>query len=205
MRIGLSSKRWRRRFSIIISVILTVVLLSEVIKRLEINFLSSAEQYVNIQAAQIIDRCVATEFSKLDAKLLQYFGEDSVITDTVAINQLRSHLMTSVQNALDTQLDGIVYVPLGSVLDPALFHSFGPDVPVNIRPGGFVTSDFEEDYESCGINQVKYSVYLTVSAEVRYTGLFLQSVSYINTRVPIVENISIGNVPDYYGDMGILD
>lgn len=205
MRLGLSSK-WRfRRLLFIVLSILFVLLLAEIIKRLEINFLSAAEQYVSIQAAQIIDRCVAEEFSKMDADLFQVFDDDSVITDTIAINQLRSEIMIKIQDALDNELHGKVFVPLGTVLEPSLFHAVGPDVPVNIRPSGFVTSDIEEDFSSQGINQVRYSMYLDIDAEIRYTGLFLQSVAYVNTRVPVVENISIGDIPDYYGDMGILD
>lgn len=205
MRLGLSSK-WRfRRLLFTVFAILLILLLAEIIKRLEINFLSTAEQYVCIQASQIIDRCVAEEFSKMDADLFQVFNNDSVITDTIAINKLRSQIMLKVQDALDNELNGKVYVPLGTVLEPSLFHAVGPDVPVNIRPSGFVTSDIEEDFTSQGINQVRYSMYLDIDAEIRYTGLFLQSVAYVNTRVPVVENISIGEIPDYYGDMGILD
>ena len=205
MRIGLGvGFRWRR-FAVIFLAVLVFVLLGEVIRRLEINFLSSAEQYVCIQATQIIDKCIAQEFEKTNSDMLQHFDENSVITDTVAINRLRSQVISSVQNALEAELDGTVYVPIGTIFGPSLFHSYGPDVPVSIRPGGYVTSEIDEDYKSCGINQVKYSMYMTVTVEVRYTGLFLQSVAYINTRAPIIENISIGSVPDYYGDMGILD
>jgi len=205
MRVGLSSKwRFRKVLSIIV-VALIFVLISEVIKRVEVNFLNNAEQFVKIQATKTINECIAKSLEDIDTTSFQVFGDKSVITDTKALNLLKSKLSLEIQNALGDNISGTVAVPIGSVFKSSVFHSIGPDVPVSIHPSGLVTADIDEEFISEGINQVRYSMYLKIYVDIRYTGLFLQSSTFVTTRIPMVENISLGKVPDYYGDMGILN
>ena len=205
MRVGLTSKGRFRKLIIVIIIALAIIFITEIIKRLEINFLANAEPYVKIQATQIINECVAKSLSDIDTTSLQIFNENSVITDTKAVNLLKSDLSLRIQDSLIEDTSGSVAVPFGSVFKSTLFHSIGPDVLVKIRPTGLVTADVDEDFIAEGINQVRYSMYLKLYVDIRYTGLFTQSETFVDTRIPIVENISIGNVPDYYGDMGILN
>lgn len=205
MRVGLSSKRrFGKIFFIAVAVFMFLIAI-KMFERLEINFLSAAEEYVNIQTAKIIDKTVEEFFADTESDILQSFDDKSIITDTMKINSLRSKITTKIQNSLDRELEGLVYVPLGAVLESTLFHSVGPDIPVKIRPIGYVISDIKNEFNSEGINQVRHSMTLFISVEVRYTGLFLHHDTMVESEIPIIENISIGDVPDYYGDMGILD
>lgn len=205
MRVGLSSKWHFRKILKLAAIVLIIVLLAEIIRRVEINFLNNAEQFVKIQATQTINKCIAKSLSDIDTTSFQIFGEKAVITDTRAINLLKSNLSLEIQNSISDSINGTVEVPIGSVFKSSVFHSIGPDVPVSIRPSGFVTTDIDEEFISEGINQVRYSMYLKIYVDIRYTGLFLQSSTFVTTRIPVIENISLGHVPDYYGDMGILN
>ena len=205
MRVGLSSKWHCRKVLKLATIVLVIVLLAEIIRRVEINFLNNAEQFVKIQATQTINKCIAKSLSDIDTTSFQIFGEKAVITDTRAINLLKSNLSLEIQNSISDSINGTVAVPIGSVFKSSVFHSIGPDVPVSIRPSGFVTTDIDEEFISEGINQVRYSMYLKIYVDIRYTGLFLQSSTFVTTRIPVIENISLGHVPDYYGDMGILN
>lgn len=57
-------------------------------------------------------------------------------------------------------------MPLGAALGITLLAGSGPGIPVSIVPIGSVSTDFETEFEACGINQTRHKVYLQVSATI---------------------------------------
>ena len=78
----------------------------------------------------------------------------------------------------------------GEIIGPA-----GPDIPVFITLSGTADSDFEESFESAGINQTVHKLSLRITADIRIltpSGTVSESVS---TSVLIAETVIIGSVP----------
>ena len=67
-----------------------------------------------------------------------------------------------------------------------------------------ITADFENSFESAGINFIKHTMYITVSVAVNYRGFVLNEQETITTRIPVIENVTSGSVSDYYGGAGFI-
>jgi hypothetical protein len=53
-------------------------------------------------------------------------------------------------------------------------------------------------FEQAGINQVKHVLCLNVEAEIKVVIPLVQETMAVSTKIPIVENIIVGQVPGAY-------
>lgn len=91
-----------------------------------------------------------------------------------------------------------VYVPLGAALGLTLFAGSGPRIPISIVPVGTVQTDFETEFEACGINQTRHKVYLQLSASIRIVIPTGAKTTNVSANMLVAESIIIGKVPESF-------
>lgn len=136
-------------------------------------------------------------------------GEDGKITsvkaDTIEINRLKTKLSKSIQEYAENGEESTVYIPIGSLTNFEVLQGFGYRIPVNVSTDGFAKIDFNDEFVSCGINQVKHKIFMTVSVKVSVISSVFTKSETVTSEVPVAETIITGTVPTYYGDnMSIL-
>ena len=77
-------------------------------------------------------------------------------------------------------------------------------MPVKIYPISCVGTDVHETFTSCGINQVRHSIYLKAQIDIGYSGYMFDTTETVTVNVPITDTVIVGEVPQYYG-MGDMD
>ena len=119
----------------------------------------------------------------------------------LSANTMRMNLLAeSACDAAIRRLDQIsserVGVPLGAALGITLLAGSGPRIPVNIVPIGSVTTNFETEFEACGINQTRHKVYLQLSARIRIVIPTGARTTDVTVNMPVAESIIVGGVPE---------
>ena len=129
----------------------------------------------------------------------------SVSADTMEINRLKTKLSKSIQEYAENSEDSKVYIPIGSLTNFAVLQGFGYRIPINISTDGFAKIDFDDEFVSCGINQVKHKIFMTISVRVSVVSSVFAKTETVTTQIPVAETVISGTVPNYYGDkMSIL-
>lgn len=205
MRIGLRRRRYRGVFIAVVIIMAILVLTYMLLKRLEPVFLESARIYAEDCVTAAVNESSAKIFKEHYPEGFQESQGDMLITNTPVLNTLKSELTLKLRDELPDKISSKIEIPLGSASGIYLLNGLGPDIPVFINPISSIKTDFEDEFTSQGINYVKHSIYINVSVKVKYVGFLLNSSNVIETKVPVIENISSGTVPNYYGSMGILD
>ena len=92
-------------------------------------------------------------------------------------------------------------IPMGNLLDSNLFSGTGPEFQITVLPAGSVSSKYYTEFESAGINQTRYKVYLVMEADVALiVGARSQDVT-LKTEAVIADAIIVGAIPDTYADL----
>ena len=86
--------------------------------------------------------------------------------------------------------------PLGSALGMTIFAGSGPGIPVSIVPIGSIKTNFETEFEACGINQTRHKVYLTVTASIRIVIPTGAKTTEVTVNMLAAESIIVGAVPE---------
>ena len=91
-----------------------------------------------------------------------------------------------------------VDVPLGAALGLTLLAGSGPRIPISIVPVGSVQTDFETEFEACGINQTRHKVYLQLSASIRIVIPTGAKTTNVTANMLVAESIIVGKVPESF-------
>ncbi len=166
------------------------------------NILAIAETKTRILATETINQAIKDKI----AKNVQYkdlisihkntSGQITLIQiNTGEINRLEAETaLETIKILRKVTLDG-VNVPLGAATGSKILSNYGPLVRVALLPGGTATVNTVETFEAAGINQTRHRIGLEIIANIRIIQPLLSTDITIQTHVPIVETIIIGDVP----------
>jgi len=182
-----------------------------ILTRFKPVFEEKASHAAKTLAINIINKATDNVFSDISSPNLVIIDkkEDGSIStisaDTIEINKLKTKLSKSIQDFAEKTEIQTVYIPIGSLTNFAVLQGFGYRIPVNIQADGLAKIDFDDEFISCGINQVKHKIFMTVSVRVSVVSAVFAKSETITTQVPVAETVVTGTVPTYYGDnMSIL-
>ena len=194
-------QRWLRRL------VLVVLILSAVMLLVERNFrplvFALAEARSAALATQVLSAAVAealadgVAYDDLMSVRMDDKGQVALLSaNTMRLNQLADKAGAAAQRMLSQMSSERVAVPLGAALGLTLFAGSGPDIPVSIVPVGSITTDFETEFEACGINQTRHKVYLTVTASIRIVIPTGAKTTQVTVNMLAAESIIVGAVPE---------
>ncbi len=115
--------------------------------------------------------------------------------DTIRINKISNEITLKVQQALRNINDQQIGIPLGQLLGFHLLAAMGPELNVKMIPVGVIRVDIIDKFEGAGINQTRHLIWLDLSSEFQIAVPLYQEVFKVNTKVPLVESIIVGDVP----------
>lgn len=207
MRLGVSGKRRRVK---ILPFLFTMIIIAAVILcgiRLHNAFVSTAHAYANNIATTAISNSAYEVFSKEKTEYSEVSSHDKAMlfeTDTARLNLLNSKLANLIQTEVLSGDYETVYIPVGSALGIAAFSGIGPKLPVKMHPISLVNTDFHEDFDSCGVNQVRHSISLDIEIIMAYSGYFFTDKETVKVSVPLTDTVIVGDIPKYYGNGGVV-
>lgn len=195
----------RRRFAR--RMLLLAILCAMVFVLAERNFrplvFSLAEARSAQLATQVLTSAVAqalegeTAYEELMNVRMDANGQVALLSaNTMRMNQLADKAGKAAQHMLETMSSEQVSVPLGAALGLTIFAGSGPRIPVSIVPVGSITTNFDTEFEACGINQTRHKVFLTVTARIRIVIPNGAKTTEVTVNMLVAESIIVGAVPE---------
>lgn len=169
-------------------------------------FMQRLQYYTHMAATETINNAVSDVFSGENS-----FGElvtlernsDGTVTalsaNTAEMNRLRAAVAGALEENLKKTDARYINIPIGSILGNELLAGSGPDVKIKIRPIGLADIDFYDNFESCGINQSRHTIYIVVAIDIAVTAPQMKTSNRVSAKIPVSETVIVGNVPKYYG------
>ena len=182
--------------------IYSVVFTEKIIKP---NMAAIAEVKVKAMITQIVNDAVHNQF-KTDAEVTELLtiktDQEGNITyvesNTAEMNSLATELTQAVQNQYKWKEAVIVEVPVGSILGSQIISQIGPYVGLKVLPIGMSRVNFKTEFESMGINQTKYKVYLEMDSQARVLAPFSINNIDVQNTILVAEAVIVGEVPNSY-------
>jgi len=129
----------------------------------------------------------------------------SINVNTVLVNSICGNVAAYISEHLSNIRTDEVRVPAGALLGIEAFANIGPRVRIEIKPVGNVTVDYETTFESVGINQVNFQIWLVVNIAVRIVNPPQESEITLSRKVAIVNTVFSGQVPDNFIGFPVMD
>lgn len=124
---------------------------------------------------------------------------------TMRMNEIASQTALLAEEELNSFENQFVDIPIGAALGIRFLSGFGPRISVQILPVGAVNTNFETEFEAAGINQTRHKIFLTLRATISLIVPTGSQLVDVTSKVPIVESIIVGEVPQSFVDVNDRD
>lgn len=118
--------------------------------------------------------------------------------DTVALNKEVASLILMINQKIKLFTPLQVEFRMGYIFNNIFFNQFGPLLRGNVLYISAVSYNWQSDFNSAGINQTIHRIYLNLKFEGHFLILRTKRKVTLIQRIPIAENIYIGEVPKVY-------
>lgn len=191
-------RSFKNRISyIILAVVIILALLTTVFFAQLSRHISEISEFESKQAAlDVINAAISRELEKLPQSSYIKISETdgritSINSDTNAVNESLS------------QLEGTkLSVPIGTLSGINILTGRGFDIPLRLHQIGAAKTELKSDLTEAGINQTKYSLYLTVTIEMTAILPAHSTDIVVSYDYPVSETVIVGEIPDMYLDKG---
>lgn len=208
---GRKRKRTFNKIKVLFLVLpfLSVILASFFVWTIKTQIEPNLEEVGGIRAKVMVQQIVNKSVNKqlyeagdMEDLLIRKTDDNGQLEVLQANTQAMNLLMTEISKELQTQYsektEEIYFVPLGVLLGDRILSQTRPEIRLRIRPLSVSSIDFKTEFESQGINQTKYKVYMDLTSEVKVLAPFTEETFQIATSVLVAEAIILGNVPGSY-------
>ena len=152
--------------------------------------------------------------SEVNRVLLQYDYKDLITvmkdeknntnilkTDVVMINRIITELPLAIEERFQSLEKEKISIPIGAFLGNRYLAGTGPKIDIKILKTGNVLTEVKTGFESQGINQTIYRIYLEVKGIVNILTPYNTISKEIVNQVLLVETVIVGEVPETYLNM----
>jgi len=194
---------------IVLIVVILMLFLSFVENRLRLCMTQISEYRVKSIVTRVVGNAVNENFPEnIDYSDIVTISKDengkitSIQTEVAKLNRIFANVSLGVQEQLSNMTDEKISIPLGAIFGEPIFAASGPRIDIRLIPTGSVEMDFKSEFTSAGINQTRHRIYLLIKTEVGLVVPFVEKKTVVETSLPVAETVIVGEVPDYYIDLG---
>lgn len=117
-------------------------------------------------------------------------------SDTVKQNYLASQVVLKCDERLSDLEDLGVKIPLGYLTNNVMFYNMGPKITVKMQQVGNITTSYESEFQSAGINQTRHKIYLNLTTTMRVIVPFNSKEVEVTCQIPVSDTIIVGKIPE---------
>ena len=126
-------------------------------------------------------------------------GENKVLkTDVVIINKIASDIALEAEKQFKELENEKIQIPIGALTGNKYLAGSGPSIDIQVIPTGNILTEIKNEFESSGINQTVYRIYLELTCEVSIVSQYKTIEENIVNQVLLVETVIVGEVPESY-------
>lgn len=207
-----SCRKTKLKLFFIIFLLLFIVCLFYLLIQFKKEVLPSAivisEKYVSTKVNNEINNAVTKVIEELNLTSADFFENsfnnkqqmNFLNVNALVINNVCSRVAVLISENLNNININKIQLPIGMFSGIEMFSSCGPKFNVSILPVGDALVDYETSFQSVGINQINFQIWLNIETEVKLVNPFYEKNLNLKRKLMLVNTIFNGDVPSAYLD-----
>lgn len=179
---------------------------TELKKTVEPNLEEIGRMRAKVMVNQIVNKAINDQLLKEDSDMHELLvrktdeggGTEVLEANTKAMNIFVTEVSKELQEEYAARSEDEYCVPAGALIGDGIMSQAGPDIKLRIKPLSVGSIDFKTEFESRGINQTKYKVYIELVSDVKVLSPFASEHLEVATTVLVAEAVILGGVPGSY-------
>ena len=203
--INLNFKKFFIVFFVILFVMLSLITYKVMEDTLRPVVTTLALSEINTLCTQLINDAVTeiavknADYSNLCTFNKNEKGEIlSVSSNPRELNNLKTQITSMLIETVNARIAHEVYVPLGQLTNASFLIGKGVKIPIDLLITGSPKIDFDNKFETAGINQTKHKISVMVYVEFDIVLPFDTVKTSMETETLLYETVIVGNIPEVY-------
>ncbi len=155
-----------------------------------------ASQRVNHAVEKLLSKNAPSYFELVSINYSKSNAITGITTDIVKMNLFKSQVSNAIDSEFTSYPKTEIPVSLGTASGLVLFSGFGPHINIDVGFASSTKTDFENVFESAGINQTQHSVMLNVETTVMLNLAGRRIPKTVETSFCVAQTVIVGSVPD---------
>ena len=153
---------------------------------------------VNTATSGIVEKhgLVSENFYTIDYNVSGKLNTLSV--NTMLINTLCNEIALATSKELMNLESEKIQIPYGVLSGTRVFANLGPKYTLYLMPMGEAEVDYSSSFESVGINQVNFQIWLTINSRISIINPLQSDEITIERKIPLVNTVINSEVPNVY-------
>lgn len=203
-----NNKNAKKFFSILVMLLIGGFTFYNLFKSLNPIFESLCLEKARLIGTNIINEASNVALDDIDYKDILKIEKDEnnnvLKTDVVVINKIASDVALEAEKNFQNLKNETIQIPMGALLGNKYLAGIGPNINIKVIPTGNVLTEIKNEFETKGINQTVYRIYLELTCKVSVVSQYKTIQEDITSQILLVETLIVGDVPDsYYNLEGI--
>lgn len=197
-----SNKNAKKFFSIFIILIITFLTFYNTFRSLNPVFENLAIEKAKDIGTRIINESANTVLEKIDygsiVNIDNVNNNNILKTDVKVINKIATEISLEVEQKIKELEKEEIKISLGALTGIKYLMGIGPNIKIKIIPSGNMETQIKNEFESKGINQTVYRIYLELTCNIDIVTGYKTISNKIQNHVLMVETVVVGDVPNAY-------
>lgn len=164
----------------------------------EIKAKSMATEAINAAVLEEIERANIKYTDLVDLEYKEDKSIGGLSTDIVNVNKLKSSITLCAQKKISTLSKKEISFASGDLSGLSLLSGRGPKINVKLNYTSSIETDFENHFETAGMNQTLHTLDVKITANIIVRSRNMEESIKIETTVPVAETIIVGEIPSLY-------
>lgn len=203
-----NNKNAKKFFSILVILLISGFTFYNLFKSLNPIFESLCLEKARLIGTNIINEASNVALDDIDYKDILKIEKDEnnnvLKTDVVVINKIASDVALEAEKKFQNLTNETIQIPMGALLGNKYLAGIGPNINIKVIPTGNILTEIKNEFETKGINQTVYRIYLELTCKVSVVSQYKTIQEDITSQILLVETLIVGDVPEsYYNLEGI--
>lgn len=189
---------------LLFSLLLAMVIYASIQMRpiLERMAVTRVENTVNRIVSEAVDESITS--GKISYDRLISFEKDTegritaVHSNMAAFNQLQAEILDIVLARIEQVSARELSIPIGSLTGTPLLAGRGPRIRMRMESIGSSSAEFQNQFETGGINQTRHQIILEINVSVSILLPGFTTATKVSSAVTVAETVIVGAVPETY-------
>jgi len=197
-----NNKNAKKFFSIFIIILIAVATFYNLYKSISPIFEALCIEKTRQLGTYIMNDASNKVLDNIDYKNIVSIEENEgnrvLKTDVVIINKIASDIALEAEKQYKELENEKIEIPIGALTGNKYLSGSGPNIDIQIIPTGNILTEIKNEFESTGINQTVYRIYLELTCKVSVVSQYKTIEENIVNQVLLVETLIVGEVPQSY-------
>ena len=197
-----NKKNAKKFFSIFIIILIAFFTFYSIFKSLNPIFEGLCTEKAREIGTYIMNDASNKVLDNIDYKNIVTIGENGenrvLKTDVVVINKIASDIALEAERQFKELENEKIKIPIGALSGNKYLAGSGPNINIKVIPTGNILTEIKNEFESQGINQTVYRIYLELTCNVSIVSQYKTIEDKVVNQVLLVETVIVGEVPESY-------